>query len=204
MSLTLQDDWKILNKYNYSIQNIIGVDEAGRGPLAGPLVVAGVCFSHDVSINEIRDSKKISEEKRIYLSDIIKEKAKCYHIEIVNLDMIEKMNIYQASKWGMIKCFHMIQQNIGVNILLTDAMKITKEELNSITIPIIKGDNKSFHIAAASILAKTTRDSIMKRLHNEFPEYEWNKNKGYPTQRHRESIKKYGICKYHRKKFKLY
>ena len=184
---------------------LVGTDEAGRGPLAGVLVVAGVLFEEGVHIPEITDSKKLSEKKRLSLEPKIKELALAYHIEVVDLKTIKKLNIYQASKWGMIRCFEEIQKKVKVDILLTDAMKITPKELaNVLVIPIIKGDQKSFHIAAASILAKTERDRIMLALHEEYPEYQWNKNKGYPTKAHREALKQYGKSPHHREGFKLF
>lgn len=203
MSLSLSDDLLILKEFNFSPQLLVGVDEAGRGPLAGPLVVAGVLFATDVVIDGINDSKKLTAKKREELEPIIKDKALAFHIEIIELEMIQKLNIYQASKWGMITCFQEISKKIHVDILLTDAMKISKKELHTNTIPIIKGDSKSFHIAAASILAKRARDEIMCQLDHEYPQYQWKQNKGYPTKNHRENIKKYGITPYHRKNYKL-
>ncbi len=182
----------------------VGTDEAGRGPLAGPLVVAGVLFEKNIVIPNIFDSKKISEKKRDSLVPKIKEFALAYHIEVISLSQIKELNIYQASKWGMIKCFLEIQKKINTQVLLTDAMKITFSELPNINvISLIKGDQKSFHIAAASILAKTERDKIMLELHQEFPMYHWNKNKGYPTKLHRSALQEFGVSPYHREGFKL-
>ncbi|MGL5955116.1 MAG: ribonuclease HII [Brevinema sp.] len=202
--LSIADDKKILVSHCLDNQSIIGTDEAGRGPLAGPLVVAGVLFPDNVVIPDVFDSKTLKEKKRESLALQIQEQALAYHIEILSLEDIEAMNIYQASKWGMISCFYAIQKKVNCKILLTDAMKINTKELPNVSvISLIKGDQKSFHIAAASILAKTTRDRIMKELHLEYPYYDWDKNKGYPTRSHREALKKYGISPYHRKGFKL-
>ncbi len=202
--LTIAHDKKILAEYNLQPQLLVGTDEAGRGPLAGPLVVAGVLFDEGVEIEGIFDSKKISEKKRDLLAEEIKSKAKFYHIEIISEEEVDRLNIYQASKWGMIQCFLNIQKQIEVSVLLTDAMKISPKELPDVSvIPLVKGDQKSFHIAAASILAKTTRDEIMKKLHDKYPEYGWQKNKGYPTKAHRLAIAEYGATPHHRKTFKL-
>ncbi|MGL4677347.1 MAG: ribonuclease HII [Brevinema sp.] len=202
--LSITDDKKILTAYGLDFRYLVGTDEAGRGPLAGPLVVAGVLFADDVVIPNIFDSKTLKENKRESLALQIQEQAIAYHIEIISIQDIETMNIYQASKWGMISCFQTIRKQVGCEILLTDAMKINAEELpNVAVISLVKGDQKSFHIAAASILAKTTRDRIMKELHREYPYYDWHKNKGYPTRAHREAIKKYGISPHHRRSFKL-
>ena len=207
MELSILNDIEIVTNTlgaNTSNAYFVGTDEAGRGPLAGPLVVAGVLFEKDIIIPEIFDSKKLSEKKRDLLAPKIKELALAYHIEIISLSQIQELNIYQASKWGMIKCFLEIQKKIDVQILLTDAIKISFVELPNVdVIPLIKGDQKSFHIAAASILAKTERDKIMLELHQEFPEYHWDKNKGYPTKLHRLALQEFGITPYHREGFKL-
>lgn len=205
MSLSINDDLKIIHQFYSDFYDfIVGTDEAGRGPIAGPLVVAGVLFSHDTIIDTVYDSKKITAKQRIILEPIIKQHALAYHVEIVSLDKIKELNIYQASKWGMIECFKQIHKKYDVSMLLTDAMKILPHELpDTKVLSIIKGDQKSFHIAAASILAKVERDRIMENLHDQYPQYHWDKNKGYPTTIHREAIKKYGITPYHREGFKL-
>ena len=207
MQLSILNDIEIVQNTlgaSSSESYFVGTDEAGRGPLAGPLVVAGVLFEKDIIIPEIFDSKKLSEKKRDLLAPKIKELALAYHIEVISLSQIQELNIYQASKWGMIKCFLEIQKKIDVQILLTDAMKISFVELPKVdVISLIKGDQKSFHIAAASILAKTERDKIMLELHQEFPKYHWDKNKGYPTKLHRLALQEFGISPYHREGFKL-
>ncbi len=205
--LTIKDDCNILKQHSLAPSLIVGTDEAGRGPLAGPVVAAGVLFHPDTEIEGIFDSKKIPLKKRNLLAVEIKEKALAYWIEIAGVELIEELNIYQASKHAMIQCFKNICCKIApekCNILLTDAMRISADELSGVNvIPIIKGDQKSFHIAAASILAKTARDEIMQNLHEEFPQYGWNKNMGYPTKAHREAIRQHGATAHHRKGFKL-
>lgn len=203
MQLTLQDDFFLLDEFQIAKGFIVGTDEAGRGPLAGPLVVAGVLFDEDVEIEGIFDSKKINEKKRILLAQQIKSRAKAYHVAVVSVEEIDALNIYQASKYGMIQCFLEIQKQIDVSILFTDAMKISPIELPQIDVlPLVKGDSRSFHIAAASILAKTARDQIMLELHEEFPQYGWDKNKGYPTKFHRDMIKQDGLTPHHRRSFR--
>ncbi|MGL4561782.1 MAG: ribonuclease HII [Brevinema sp.] len=205
MSLTIQHDLTIVQQFYPDFCDLmVGTDEAGRGPIAGPLVVAAVMFDHESVIDGVFDSKKISESKRESLDLLIKQKALAYHIEIVDLKKIEELNIYQASKWGMIHCFKKISENISVSTLLTDAMNISPQELpDTKIISLIKGDQKSFHIAAASILAKVARDRLMLEFHKEFPYYGWDTNKGYPTKSHREAIKKWGLTPHHRTTFKL-
>ncbi|MGL4388935.1 MAG: ribonuclease HII [Brevinema sp.] len=205
MSLTIKDDLFIIRQYYPDfLEYLVGTDEAGRGPIAGPLVVAGVLFDLETFIEDVMDSKKISETKRYNLENLIKQQALAYHIEIVPLTKIQDLNIYQASKWGMIECFKEIQKKVSVSTLLTDAMKITPYELPEIKIiSLVKGDQKSFHIAAASILAKVARDRLMRELAQQFPHYGWEQNKGYPTKKHREAIQQYGITSHHRKEFKL-
>lgn len=201
--LSLQNDYQLLEENYLSKGLIVGTDEAGRGPLAGPVVVAGVVFDKNIEIDGVIDSKKTSEKKRTLLANQIKSLAMAYHIEIISVDEIDRLNIYQASKYGMIKCFLEIQKQINVNILFTDAMRISPMELPNVQVlSLIKGDSRSFHIAAASILAKTARDEIMLQLHNEFSQYGWDRNKGYPTKLHRENIQKYGLTNHHRKSFK--
>ncbi|MGL4394545.1 MAG: ribonuclease HII [Brevinema sp.] len=205
MSLTIQDDLNIVRQFIPDYRDyMVGTDEAGRGPIAGPLVVAGVLFDLETHIDQVMDSKKISEKIRLNLELEIKERALAYHVEIVSLEKIAELNIYQASKWGMIRCFEKIQKKVAVSTLLTDAMKISPVELpHARVISLIKGDQKSFHIAAASILAKVARDRLMSELAENYPQYDWHKNKGYPTKRHRDAIREYGATPHHRKEFKL-
>ncbi|MGL4367702.1 MAG: ribonuclease HII [Brevinemataceae bacterium] len=204
--LSIEQDINIIQEFiPTQINLMMGTDEAGRGPLAGPLVVAGVVFKPNTHILGIYDSKKLTEQKRSLLFHQIKENALAYHIEIIDIKKINELNIYQASKWGMIKCWQHLSSQVPIDVVLTDAMRINSSEIpETPVLSIIKGDQKSFHIAAASILAKVTRDNIMQNLHNEFPEYNWIKNKGYPTKEHRTALEKFGASPHHRTNFRLF
>lgn len=175
----------------------MGIDEVGRGPMAGPLVVAGVILPHYIEIEGLNDSKKVSEKKRELLYDIIKEKAIAYYVHFVSEEEVDRLNIYQATKKAMEDIINII--DIKPDYLLIDAMKIDCD------IPresIIKGDSKSLSIAAASILAKVERDRFMIELAKEYPEYGFERHKGYPTKEHKEVLNKYGVTKVHRKSYK--
>ena len=164
---------------------VMGIDEAGRGPLCGPLVVGACVLPVDYSNDEINDSKKLSEKKREKLFEIIKKDAIWYDVKIVEPQVIDKFNILEATRTAMTE----LSREYVVSKVLTDAVKIENDR----NIPIIKGDAKSISIAAASILAKVTRDHIMLELDKKYPEYEYAKHKGYPTKRHLELIEKYGV-----------
>lgn len=183
----------------YEIANwpkkICGIDEAGRGPLAGPLVVCGVVLPPGYTNEEIYDSKAISEKKRLALFDLIKNIALDYEIKIVEIEEIDSLNIYQATK----KAMYEIAQKLECDIVLTDAMNI--EVNNKKVYSLVKGDQKSINIAAASILAKVTRDRIMEEYDKQYPRYNFKKNKGYPTKEHLEAIDKYGVLDIHRKSY---
>lgn len=179
---------------NKGYKYLAGCDEAGRGPMAGPLVVAS-CILGDNYIDGIRDSKKISSKKREELEKIIKDRAIDYKIVFINEKDVDKLNVYQASKKGMIDCVRGLSK---VDYVLTDAMPINFEYP---TTSIIRGDDTSAAIAAASILAKTARDRFMVLLDKEYPMYGFINNKGYCTKVHMAAIEKYGICKYHRTSF---
>ena len=172
----------------------IGIDEAGRGPIAGPLVVAGVVFPKDYDSKEIYDSKKLSEKKREELFLRIKEDALYYDIQVVSIEDIDRLNIYQATKQTM----HKIAQNADVKHVLTDAMPL---DMDKEVISLVKGDTLSCSIAAASILAKVTRDHIMYELDEKYPEYGLKKHKGYPTKAHLEALRTYGVLDIHRKSY---
>lgn len=174
---------------------LIGIDEAGRGPLAGPLVVAGVIFPIGYENKEIYDSKALSEKKRDYLFELIKEEALHFEIMIVSEEDIDKYDIYHADQRAMSQ----IALNSSAEIVLTDAMPL---DIDKEVISLVKGDQKSISIAAGSILAKVTRDRIMKEYDLIYPEYGFAKNKGYPTKAHLEALDKYGITPIHRKSFK--
>ena len=167
---------------------IVGIDEAGRGPIAGPLVVAAVRFPADFDHEEIYDSKKLSEKKRRLLFKEIIKLADEYHILIIDTKTVDELNIYRATQKAMEDLVQMFKQCDGV---LTDAMplKVCPCEY----IPIIKGDQKSVSIAAASILAKVTRDGIMSGYDVLYPKYGFAKHKGYPTKAHIEAMHQYGV-----------
>ncbi len=177
-----------------------GTDEAGRGCLAGPVTASAVILNTETELSQINDSKQLSEIKRMSLKPIIEDKAFAFAVTHIYENEIDTINILQAS----IKAMHMSidKLNIEPTYIIVDGNKFI--QYNNIPHEtIIKGDSKYLSIAAASILAKTYRDLYMEKIHEEFPVYNWKKNKGYPTKEHREAIKKYGITKYHRKSFKL-
>ena len=183
---------------NDEVKIIAGVDEAGRGPLAGPVSVASVIMPlQEIDIIEgVNDSKKLTEKKREKLFDQILEKAISYHIEFVDVDVIDEINILNATKLGMKKCIEAL--NPVPDLVLIDAVQLNE---NVKTIGIIKGDAKSYNIACASILAKVARDRLMVQLDGMYPEYNFKKHKGYGTKEHIEALKKYGKCAKHRNSF---
>jgi len=177
-----------------------GCDEAGRGCLSGPVVAASVILPKNFKNQLLNDSKQLNEKKRNILEKVIKQKAICWEIGMVWNEDIDKINILNAS----IKAMHLSIERLKLKpeLLLIDGNKFHDYK----DIPhqcIIKGDSKFASIAAASIIAKTYRDKLMQKLHQEFPQYGWDKNKGYSTKTHRQSIVNYTTCKYHRKSFKL-
>ncbi len=183
--------------YALGFKNIAGVDEAGRGPLAGPVCAAAVILPKETHIEGINDSKKLSEKKREELYDIIKEKAIGYAIEFVYPDVIDDINIKKATALAM----HNAVTKLGE---MADFVIIDGNDNIPYDIPyryIIKGDAKSESIAAASILAKVERDRLMSKLDEEYPEYGFKKHKGYGTKQHIEAIQKYGVSSVHRKSF---
>lgn len=175
--------------YNEKIKVIVGVDEAGRGPLCGP-VVAAACILPRTYINEkINDSKKLSEKKREQLYDEIINNALSYGVGIVDSKRIDEINIYEATKEAMHLAIS--QLKIDYDLILTDAMKLKDEKVD--VIDIIKGDAKCQCIAAASIIAKVTRDRILLDTDQKYPEYGFKSHKGYGTKKHVEAIKEHGI-----------
>lgn len=176
---------------------VSGCDEAGRGPLAGPVVAAAVLFNKGDFIEGVNDSKKLSEKKREYLFGLIVNGALSYSIKVISNKVIDDINILQASLLGMKQASEELRPR--PDLMLIDGNKAFQSEVR--TLPIIKGDSKSFAIAAASVLAKVTRDHIMAELDKEFPMYNWKKNKAYGTREHIEALKKYGPCPYHRRAF---
>ncbi len=187
-----------LEYYKSGKKLIAGVDEAGRGPLAGPVCVAAVImpFEQDKIIEEINDSKKLTEKKREQLFEKIKNTAISYNIVFVDEKTIDSINILNATKLGMKQAI----ENLSVKpeLVLIDAVKI---DTYVPTESIIKGDAKSYNIAAASILAKVTRDKLMLELDKKYPEYNFKKHKGYGTKEHIENLKKFGKCEIHRNSF---
>lgn len=182
---------------NDKIKLIAGTDEAGRGPLAGPVVAAAVIFSADTLIENVNDSKKLSEKEREKLYPIIIDKSLSYSVSIISNAKIDKINILQASLLAMKKAVNKLQ--VKPDLILIDGNKAFAHKIPTIT--VVKGDSKSFSIAAASIIAKVTRDKIMKKLSRKYPQYLWSKNKGYPTQEHINAIKIFGSTALHRKSF---
>lgn len=176
---------------------IAGVDEVGRGPLAGPVCVASVMMPLDDIIEGVDDSKKISEKKRDLLFEQIKEKAICYSIQMVDEQTIDEINILEATKLAMKRAIEGLE--IKPDIVLVDA--ISKLDTNVEIRGIVKGDALSYSIGCASILAKVTRDRLMCELAKEYPEYGFEKHKGYGTKQHIDALKEYGPCVYHRLSF---
>ena len=178
-----------------------GTDEAGRGCLAGPVTAAAVILKDNFLNNEINDSKKISKKTRYRLKSIIENSALEHSFSHVYPDKIDEVNILNASILAMHKSISKIESNI--DFIIVDGNKF-KPFKNKPYKTIIKGDEKYLSIAAASILAKTERDNYMLEIHEEYPQYGWNTNKGYPTKFHKQAILEFGITKYHRKSFKLF
>ena len=176
---------------------ICGIDEAGRGPLAGPVVAAAAVLPKDCQIFYLNDSKKLSEKKRDLLFDEIKGKAVAYGIGIVSPQVIDEINILQATYEAMRQAIS--QLNVIPEILLNDAVTIPGVDI--MQVPIVKGDAKSVSIAAASILAKVTRDRMMMEYDQIYPEYGFAKHKGYGTAAHIAALKEYGPCPIHRRTF---
>lgn len=176
---------------------VCGVDEAGRGPLAGDVYAAAVVFDEDVTIDGLNDSKKLSAKKREKLFDEIIEKARAYSIAAASVEEIESLNILEATFLAMKRAMDGLGLDFG--LVLVDGNK--KPPLQYPVETVIKGDSLSASIAAASILAKVSRDRYMKTLAEKYPQYEFSKHKGYGTARHRELILKYGPCEIHRKSF---
>jgi len=191
----------MLKSFLYRNLSEAGCDEAGRGCLAGPVVAAAVMLSKNFKHPLLNDSKKLTAKQRALLKDEIINSAIAWKVAFVDNNEIDKMNILRAS----IKAMHIAIEGLDKEpqFLLIDGNRFYPyKTINYKT--IIKGDGIFFSIAAASVLAKTFRDEYLEQIHNEFPEYGWNKNKGYPTSYHRDAIRKYGITPYHRKSFNLF
>ena len=186
-------------KKKNNINTIAGFDEAGRGPLAGPVFVAGVILKPEFKNDEINDSKKLSEKKREELFDLIIKNSLAYSIKCIDVKTIDKINILEASRLGMQLCYDELIKKIQIDFAITDYMKI-KTSCKLLSIP--KGDSTSYSVASSSILAKVSRDKYMAELATFYPSYGFDKNKGYGTKSHLEAIKKYGIIDdVHRKTF---
>ena len=185
-----------LHKENF--KNICGIDEAGRGPLAGPVVVASVIMPEDSMIEGVNDSKKVSEKKRELLYDKIIEEAISYSVAIIGQDVIDDINILNATKQGVASVIK--ELDVRPDLVIIDAL----EHIDTNGVPyksIIKGDAKCYSIAAASIIAKVTRDRIMREWDEVYPQYGFIQHKGYGTAKHIAAIKEYGLCPIHRRSF---
>lgn len=186
---------------NYSgLVSEAGCDEAGRGCLAGPVFAAAVILPPDFSNDKLNDSKQLTEKSRYQLRDVIMREAVAYAVAKLDAEEIDEINILNAS----IKSMHLAldQLTVSPEFVIVDGNRFRKYR-NVPHQTIVKGDGKYLSIAAASVLAKTFRDDFMKQIDKEFPQYNWAKNKGYPTADHRDAIAKYGISPYHRKSFRL-
>ena len=192
----------MLQPYYLSDAIEAGVDEAGRGALAGPVAAAAVILPHDYSNPLLNDSKQLTAKQRETLRDIIKSESIAWAIALVSEKTIDEINILNASILAMHNALDIISKKINFNHIIVDGNRF--KPYNSISYTtIVKGDAKYMSIAAASILAKTERDHYMCNLHNECPYYQWNKNMGYPTKQHRLAIEQYGSSPYHRMSFQL-
>lgn len=192
----MEDLYKYENELREKNINIIGgVDEVGRGPLIGDVVASCVVLPKDFTLEGLTDSKKLSEKKREKFYDIIKEEALAIGIGKVSAKEIDELNIYEATKKAMIMAINEVKKQINLEHVLIDAMPLA---IDIPTTSIIKGDAKSISIAAASVIAKVTRDRDMYELDKKYPMYDLANNKGYGTKKHIEALKEYGITKYHR------
>ncbi len=187
-------------KRHFIDKNEAGTDEAGRGCLAGPVTAAAIILPNDFDNPVLNDSKQIPEGQRLQLKTLLESQAVSFGIQHIHEETIDDINILNASILAMHKALGQLTQE--PEFIIVDGNRFKPYGC----IPhecIVKGDAQFMSIAAASILAKTHRDAYMIRIHEEFPMYNWAKNKGYPTQEHREAIRKHGPCKYHRKSFRL-
>lgn len=184
--------------YNTGVETICGIDEAGRGPLAGPVVVAAVIMPRDSFIEGVNDSKKVSEKKRELLYDLITKEAIAWGVGIIDQKEIDRINILNATKEGLTTAIKNLE--VKPDRIIVDALK----GIDTLGIPytsIIKGDAKCYSIAVASIIAKVTRDRIMRQWDEIYPQYGFEKHKGYGTAMHMQAIREYGLCPLHRRSF---
>jgi len=187
------------SRYNKTLIEA-GIDEAGRGCFAGPVVASAVIFEKNYKNRQLNDSKLISPSGRELLRPVIEKDAIAYAVAVIGPEEIDEVNILNATYLAMNKAVSSLKQK--PELLLVDGNRF-KNTTGIKSVCIIKGDQKYLSIAAASILAKTYRDDIMRQLHEEFPLFDWVSNKGYPTAGHKEAIARFGITKYHRKSFNL-
>lgn len=181
---------------------ICGIDEAGRGPLAGPVVVAGVIFESSIAIPGVRDSKKLSELKRELLYAEIIDKCKAYNIQVIDNKIIDGQNILKANMIGMGNCLRVLNVQDMKIFIDGNYFKLPDNSENLYNYEtVVKGDDKIFQVSCASILAKVTRDRIMKEYDEIYPQYNLKRHKGYGTREHIENIKKFGLCDIHRVTF---
>ncbi len=188
--------------YKQGILTVCGIDEAGRGPLAGPVVVACAMMKPDSMLEGVNDSKKISEKKREKIYEQIIEEAVAYGVAIIDQNEIDEINILNATKKGLTMCIKEVENKLNEKpeVILVDAL--TKIDTDGIPYKsIIHGDSLSYSIAAASIIAKVTRDRIMRQWDEVYPQYGFAKHKGYGTKMHIDAIKEYGLCPLHRRSF---
>ena len=196
----MEDLYKYERELNSKGVEIIGgVDEVGRGPLIGSVITACVVLPKDFKLEGLTDSKKLSEKKRDKFYDVIMDSALAVGIGECSEKEIDKYNIYEATKIAMKRAIDEANKKIKIEHVLIDAMPL---DIDIPTTSIIKGDAKSISIAAASVIAKVTRDRMMYELDKKYPMYDLEHNKGYPTKKHIEAIEKYGITKYHRLSYK--
>lgn len=184
--------------YNKGIKYIGGVDEVGRGPLIGPVVTACVVLPKDFKLEGLTDSKQLSEKKRDKFYEYIKENAIACEVGIIGPEIIDEVNIYEATKLAMLQAINKVKEKIKLEHVLIDAMPL---DLDIPSTSIIKGDAKSITIAAASVIAKVTRDKMMYELDEKYPQYGFKNHKGYPTKKHIEAINKYGLIEGYRKTY---
>ena len=197
LKICLKDNYYFERKLrDKGINFIAGVDEVGRGPLVGPVVAACVILPEHFCLDGLTDSKKLSEKKREYFYDLIMEQALGVGVGVISEKVIDEVNIYEATKMAMKEAIK--NCSCKVEHVLIDAMKL---DIDIPTTSIIKGDLKSITISAASVIAKVTRDRMLDELDKKYPMYDFKDNKGYPTKKHLEAIKKYGIIDEHRKSY---
>jgi len=189
--------------YNEGVFPVAGVDEVGRGPLAGPVVACAVVLPEGLVIAGVNDSKKVSEKRRIALAEEIKSKALGYAFSIVNAAEIDRLNILQATMQAMVMAVERVCRKIDARpkAVLVDGTTAPPISFETRIVCVPQGDAKSHLIAAASILAKVERDNIMAELHEKFPDYAWDKNKGYGTAAHMAAIREHGLTPAHRRSF---